>query len=81
MEFYIKEGISGIFAVCLSSEMYDLTPEERLSIARHVVNTAKGRVPIVASGNFDESIQDQAKFIREMYNTGVQVPKQTLTFI
>jgi dihydrodipicolinate synthase/N-acetylneuraminate lyase len=60
--------------------MYDLTREERLSISRHVVNTVKGRIPVVASGNFDASVDDQAKFVREIYNTGVQVLKPYITF-
>lgn len=26
LEYYIAEGVAGLFAVCLSSELYQLTP-------------------------------------------------------
>ena len=49
-EWYIQSGVAGIFSVCLSSEMYQLSNEERLAIARRVVEKAAGRVPVVAGG-------------------------------
>ncbi|HEY5509690.1 MAG TPA: dihydrodipicolinate synthase family protein [Prolixibacteraceae bacterium] len=37
-EFYIKSGASGLFSNCLSSEMFELTEQERLQVVKHVVN-------------------------------------------
>ena len=34
VEWFVSQGVAGIFAVCLSSEMYHLTPEERLKLAK-----------------------------------------------
>ena len=58
--------MAGIFSICLSSEMFQvrssdsktcitsyifqLTNEERISIAKRVAEKAAGRVPVVAGG-------------------------------
>jgi 4-hydroxy-tetrahydrodipicolinate synthase len=71
-DWYIAEGSAGLFAVCGSSEMYHLTPEERLALAEHVVKRAAGRVPVIASGTFGGPIAEQAAFVQKMAGTGVQ---------
>ena len=70
-DFYIDQGSSGLFAVCQSSEMYDLSDEERLQLAQRVVERTAGRVPIVAVGTFGGPIAWQGQFIRRMADTGV----------
>lgn len=70
-EFYLESGSVGLFANCLSSEMYDLTPAERLSTTRHVVRTVNGKVPVVATGNFGRTLQEQADFVNRMGDEGV----------
>ena len=68
-EWYIQSGCTGLFATCLSSEMYNLSREERLELARHVAAKAAGRVSVVASGTFEEeesSVEAQAEFVRAM---------------
>lgn len=70
-DWYIAAGVSGLFAVCLSSEMYALEPEERLALAERVVRRSAGRVPVVASGTFGGPIEEQAAFVRRMAETGV----------
>ncbi|MGQ9683223.1 MAG: dihydrodipicolinate synthase family protein [Anaerolineae bacterium] len=72
VEWYLERGVAGIFAVCLSSEMYALTPDERLALAAHVVARAAGRVPVVASGTFGGPIAEQASFAVRMAGTGVR---------
>ncbi len=71
-EFYLEAGAAGLFANCLSSEMYELTEEERLAITKHVVEVANGRVPVVATGTFGGSIAEQAEFAKKIYATGIQ---------
>ncbi|MBS13751.1 MAG: dihydrodipicolinate synthase family protein [Gemmatimonadetes bacterium] len=70
-EWYIKCGVSGIFSVCLSSEMYDLTDEERTAVASRVVSRVGGRVPIFASGTFEPGQEAQIDSVRRMADTGV----------
>jgi 4-hydroxy-tetrahydrodipicolinate synthase len=71
-EFYVESGAAGLFANCLSSEMFELAPAERLAATRHIVNVIKGRIPVVATGNFGATIADQAEFVKQMYDTGVE---------
>jgi 4-hydroxy-tetrahydrodipicolinate synthase len=71
IEWYLAAGVSGLFAVCLSSEMYELSPEERVRLAAHVVNRVAGRVPVVAAGAFGESGAVQAEAARRIAATGV----------
>jgi 4-hydroxy-tetrahydrodipicolinate synthase len=70
-EFYIKAGASGLFSNCLSSEMFELTEQERIRIVKHVVNVAGGDVRVVATGTFGGEIQTQADFVKKIYGTGV----------
>lgn len=70
-DFYLDSGAKGLFANCQSSEMFDLDPEERLGIIDHVIKVADGRVPVVAAGNFGDTISQQAGFIQQVYDTGV----------
>ncbi|MCC9075427.1 dihydrodipicolinate synthase family protein [Litorilinea aerophila] len=70
-DWYLQAGAAGLFANCLSSEMYHLSPTERLALTRHVVARVDGRVPVVATGTFGGSLPAQARFIQEMADTGV----------
>ena len=46
INWYIKEGSSGLFAVCQSSEMFYLSMEEREELTRFIKKAANGRVPL-----------------------------------
>lgn len=70
-EFYLAAGSVGLFANCLSSEMFHLTPRERIDATRHIVKTVNGRVPVVATGNFGDTVELQAEFVRRVHDTGV----------
>ena len=50
VDWYIKNGVSGMFAVCQSSEMFYLSLDERVKYAAKTVEFAAGRVPVIASG-------------------------------
>jgi 4-hydroxy-tetrahydrodipicolinate synthase len=71
IDFYRACGAKGFFANCLSSEMYQLDAEERLSLARHVVKRVNGSFPVVATGSFGTTIEERAEFAKKMYDTGV----------
>lgn len=72
VEYYLSTGAGGLFANCLSSEMFHLSKGEMLESVSFIVNKVAGRVPVVATGTFNESIPDQANFVKEIYSTGVQ---------
>lgn len=71
VEWYIAQGVHGLFAVCQSSEMFFLTLEERVQIARFVKEKAAGRVPVIASGHVADEFGDQVKELRLIAGTGV----------
>jgi 4-hydroxy-tetrahydrodipicolinate synthase len=71
-DMYLASGANGMFANCLSSEMYQLTREERLSLTKTVVDHCKGKVPVVATGSFYANGSDNAEFIKELYDLGVE---------
>jgi 4-hydroxy-tetrahydrodipicolinate synthase len=62
VEWYIASGCVGIFTVCLSSEMYELTPNERLQLAEHIKKKVNGRIFIAATGTFEGTAESQAEF-------------------
>ncbi|MBP1962894.1 dihydrodipicolinate synthase family protein [Paenibacillus aceris] len=72
IEWYIDQGVHGLFAVCQSSEMFYLTLEERVDLARFVTNQAAGRVPVIASGHISDLFEEQVAEIQQVAETGVQ---------
>ena len=70
-EWYIAHKVSGLFAVCQSSEMFCLSLEERMKVAETVVRTADGRVPVIASGHISDAFEDQVQEINCMAKPGV----------
>lgn len=71
IDWYIDNGVAGLFADCQSSEMFFLSLEERVKIASFVKERAAGRVPVVASGHISESFDDQAEELNAIAETGV----------
>ena len=43
-----------------------MTNEERIAIAKRVVEKAGGRVPVVAGATFEGGLEEQAKLMNEM---------------
>lgn len=71
VDWYIENGVAGLFADCQSSEMFFLSLEERVKIASFVKERAAGRVPVVASGHISEPLEDQAEELNAIAKTGV----------
>ncbi|MDD9267139.1 dihydrodipicolinate synthase family protein [Paenibacillus sp. MAHUQ-63] len=71
IEWYIEQGVHGLFAVCQSSEMFLLTLEERVELAAFVKAKAAGRVPVIASGHISDTFEDQVNEINRMVYTGI----------
>jgi len=69
---YLKAGVKGLFANCLSSEMFELTNEERIALTAKVVKIADGTVPVVATGTFGGPVAEQAEFVKRIYDTGIE---------
>src|SRR3972149_10837965 len=70
IDFYINSGADGLFANCLSSEMFELDAEERLTIIKTITRTVNGKIPIIATGTFSKNIKENNKFINQAYDAG-----------
>lgn len=55
IEWYIDNGASGLFASCLSSEVFYLSLQERKELIRRAVKQVGNRIPVVASGALGSS--------------------------
>ncbi|WP_234736456.1 dihydrodipicolinate synthase family protein [Tellurirhabdus bombi] len=71
-EFYLEAGAAGLFANCLSSEMFELSESERIQLIEHVIKVTNGAVPVVATGTFGGAISKQADFIKKVHDTGTE---------
>lgn len=72
IEWYIERKADGLFAVCQSSEMWQLSLAERVALSRFVVGRATGRLPVIASGHIGESEAEQLDELERIADTGVQ---------
>jgi 4-hydroxy-tetrahydrodipicolinate synthase len=71
VEWYIARRVDGLFAVCQSSEMFELDLEERIRLAKATVAAARGRVPVIASGHISDDPGEQAREMQAIAATGV----------
>lgn len=69
-QWYVKKGCQGIFAVCQSSEMFFLSLDERVKIAKTVKEAVGPNVCVVASGHIGNSLEEQAYELNAMAETG-----------
>lgn len=70
VEWYIQKGVTGLFAVCQSSEMFYLSLEERVNLTAFIKEKANGRVPVISSGHVSYSIEDQIKELKAIAAAG-----------
>lgn len=70
IEWYIENGVHGLFAVCQSSEMFFLTLEERVKLTKEILRLVDGRISIIASGHISDSLEDQINEIKAIADAG-----------
>lgn len=71
IEWYDKMGVDGIFAVCQSSEMFELNAKERLELAKFIVDNTPKHIGVIASGHCAEKVEDQIKEAQAIIDAGV----------
>lgn len=69
-EWQVAQGVDHLFAVCGSSEMTQLTLEERLKLAT-LTAKHKGNTTIVATANIEATVEENIEEIKKMEQTGV----------
>lgn len=70
INWYINNGASGLFAVCQSSEMFNLSLKERKELTRFIKEKSNGRVPVISSGHISYSLDDQIEELNEIAAAG-----------
>jgi len=60
IDFYAENGCAGVFAVCQSSEMFFLSKEERLALAKCCIDYCHEKgLGVVVSGHVAPAVEDQ----------------------
>lgn len=72
IEWYIDNGCDGVFAVCQSSEMFNMALSERINLAKFVVEKSNNRLEVVASGHISSSIDAQIEEMKAIAKTNVK---------
>ncbi len=72
-DWYIAHGAGGLYANCLTSEMYLLEEDERLLLVRDAVDAAGGRVPVAATGNLGATVAEHIAFCRRAADAGADI--------
>lgn len=77
VEWYFSSGLSGIFSVCQSSEIFYLSQEERIALNKFVYQKAKAlekngnrKFTVVSSGHVSDSFEEQVEELNEIYKSG-----------
>lgn len=70
IEWYIERGIDGLFAVCQSSAMFELSRSERKELCKRTVEISAGRCPVMASGHVSDTIPEQVIDLNDMVEAG-----------
>ena len=77
VDWYYKNGIDGIFAVCQSSEIFYLSFEERVKLnslvykrAKELESSGNRKFTVVSSGHISDSFEDQVAELNAIYESG-----------
>jgi len=71
--WYLEHGVGGLYANCLSSEMYDLTNSERLLLVNEAVSASGVDVPVAATGNLGNSVAEHIDLCQRVAAEGADV--------
>ena len=72
VDWFASRSCDGVFAVCQSSEMFHLSLEERVKLARTCVEAAGDRLEVIASGHISDDLDEQIREVRAIWETGVR---------
>lgn len=77
VDWYFENGLTGIFAICQSSEIFYLSLEERVTLNQKIYAHAKAlekisgkQFTVVSSGHISESLEDQINELNAVWKSG-----------
>lgn len=76
--WYIDQGVQGLFAACLSSESLCLSAAQRVELAKRVIGFVGGRVPVVAGVMGFPDALSRAKAAHDLVDAGAAAAVITL---
>ncbi len=71
LDYYAKNKVDGIFAICQSSEIFYLSFEERLALLKYIKDNLPEGMSLVASGHVADDIDTQIKEAKAFCETGI----------
>ncbi|QHI69398.1 dihydrodipicolinate synthase family protein [Tichowtungia aerotolerans] len=77
-EWYISQGVHGLFSACLSSESLHLCCADKLEMVRRVVEVADKRVPVVAGVMGAADCSERIRMVRQVISFGADAAVMTL---
>ena len=71
LEWYDKKGVTAIFAICQSSEIFFLSFEERLDLLKFIMKNKPSGMTVVASGNTSDEPETIRREAEAFIETGI----------
>lgn len=78
IKWHLSFEVGGIYANCLSSEMFELNNAERLLLIEETVKVVNGKVPVAVTGNFGNNIQEHIEFCKKAAGMGADIVMLTV---
>lgn len=78
LEWYSSLDLGGVYANCQSSEMFELTDDERLLLITEALKVVDGKFPVVATGNFGSNIDEHIEFVKKVADAGAEIVMLTV---
>lgn len=72
MDFYAQNGCDGIFALCLSSEIFHLSDREMTEMIKFIARENAGRMSLIASAHTAPDTESQIRQLGSMYENGAE---------
>jgi 4-hydroxy-tetrahydrodipicolinate synthase len=72
IDWHVARGVTGLFAVCGSSEYFELTQGEALRLATVAVERAAGKVHVLAGSSIHATVEQNIELTQRMSETGVE---------
>lgn len=70
LHFYWSRGVTSVFALCQSSEMFFLSLAEKKEMARFITSHAPAGMQVVLSGHTADSVSEQIQQAKEIFCPG-----------
>ena len=71
LEWYDQKGVTAIFAICQSSEIFFLSFEERLELLKFIMKNKPSGMTVVASGNTSDEPETILREAEAFIDTGI----------